>query len=450
MQRIWRIGIVLLFALTLAGCSDVNKSDSSPAGFSEARDMAMRYLEAVHPELIWPASYKWTAEDVTSGRLGATVWRFTEQSGIAVLVSLPVVPNPLYDVEVAYDGFTWAGRVDAEGKVVEEQPTPAPPLTIESARDAAVAQFSSLHAGLLKPAEWTVAEVSGGLVGASAFGFLGGGWTVDVQAPVVPRPEYAVRVTHESGARWACKVLEDGSIGQDEGTSFLADDTRLTRTLEAVLADPRAWEDRIVRVVGYYEGWDLFGSAGSGPALTKSDWVIRDSGGAIYVGGGEPIKALDIAPSEKVEGVLLRLYAEVRVTDQGQPYLWVVRGARIGPIGEAWLEYERSGGIAGFQDLLTVYPDGHAVLNRRGEETSLQVTAEQMAALNSSFAVANFLSLSETYLPADTCCDRFSYTIHYRDTASGRVHSVMAMDGSAPPELMALLETLNRLVNQPM
>ena len=449
MQRIWRIGIALTLVLALAGCSYFGQKDQSPAGFSEARDVAMQYLKTAHPELIWPESYKWTGEDVTAGRLGATVWRFTDRSGITALVSLPVVPNALFSVGVTYDGFSWAGQVDADGKVVEQQPTPVPPLTPESARDAAVARFLQMHAGLPAPSEWIAANVSGGLVGATAIRFLGGDWAVDVQAPVVPKPEYAVRVSHESGARWTGKVLSDGSIGPDDGTAFLADDTRPTRILESILADPKQWAGATVRVVGYYEGWDLFGSVGAGPALTRSDWVIHDGSGAIYVGGGNPVAALEIKPSDKVEGVLLRLYAEVRVSDAEQPYLWVVKGARIGPIGKAWLEYERTGGIAGFQDRLTVYEDGRAMLNRRGEETQFQLTAEQMGALKERFAAANFLSLNETYLPESTCCDRFTYTIHYRDLSSGGVHSVLAMDGSVPAELTPLLEAFNALVSQP-
>jgi hypothetical protein len=439
----------VLLVLLLAGCSYLGQKDHSPAGFSEARDVALAYLAKAHPEIIWPASYKWAGEDITGGRLGATTWRFTDKSGVTVIVSLPVVPSPSYHVEVAFDGFAWAGQVDADGNVSVEQPTPAAPLTAESARDAAVAYFSKMYPGLPVPDKWIQMDAAGGLLGASAFRFAGGGWTVDVQAPVVPRPEYAVRVTLESGARWTGKVLENGSIGQDDGTSFLADDTRLTRVLEAILADPKGWTGRNVRVVGYYEGWDLFGSSGTGPPLTRSDWVIRDAGGAIYVGGGEPIHALEIAPSEKVEGVLLRLYAEVRVTDSGQPYLWIVHGARIGPIGEAWVEYERTGGIAGFQDHLTVYPDGRAVLDRRGEETAFQLTSEQMESLADRFATAGFLELSETYLPADTCCDRFTYTIHYRDPMSGKVHSLMAMDGSVPASLTPVLDALNGIVNQP-
>ena len=449
MRHVWMV-VVLLLVIALAGCSYLGQKDPSPAGFSEARDVALAYLADAHPEVMWPASYEWKGEDVTGGRLGATVWRFTDASRVIVTVSLPVGPNPSYNVEVAYDGFAWAGQVDADGNVVaEQQPTPVPPLTAEVARDAAVAYFSKMYAGLPTPDMWVQVDVSGGLLGASAFRFLGGEWTVDVQAPVVPRPEYAVRVTHASGARWAGKALQDGSIGQGEGALFIADDTRPTRVLEAVLADPKGWEGRAIRVVGYYEGWDLFGSVGSGPALTKGDWVIRDGSAAIYVGGGEPIRALDIAPSQKVEGVLLRLYAEVRVAESGQPYLWVVQGARIGPIGEAWLEYERSGGIAGFQDHLTVYPDGRAVLNRRGEETAFQLTSEQMESLKDRFAAAGFLSLSETYLPSDTCCDRFSYAIHYRDPLNGGVHSVMAMDGSVPAELEPVLEALNGLLSQP-
>ncbi|MDH7490715.1 MAG: hypothetical protein QHH80_14575, partial [Anaerolineae bacterium] len=240
-----------------------------------------------------------------------------------------------------------------------------------------------------------------------------------------------------------------GTWGMDEGTTFLADDTRPTRILEAVRADPKAWEGKYIRIVGYYEGWDLFGSVGTGPAVTRSDWVIRDDSGAIYVhAGSAAVDGLDISPSEKVEGVLLRLFAQVRVNDAGQPYLWIVQGTRIGPATQVMLEYERSGGFAGFMDRLTVYADGRAVLNRKGVETTFRLTPEEMARLTGELASAQFMSLDEAYIPSDPCCDRFTYIIRYMSPAGGKPHTVKTMDGTIPPQLVPVLETLNNLVSR--
>lgn len=449
MKRVWRFGILVALALALAGCAYMGRQNAAPSGFTQARDAALAYLKSAHPDLNWPASFKWTAEDVTDGRLGATTWRFSDPSGLAVLVSMPVVPEPSYHVEVSFGAFAWAGQVDATGKVAEE-PTPARPLSPAEARDAAVAHFLGLYPNLTRPDEWIEVDAAGGLLGITALRYIGGDWTVDVQAPVVPRPEYAVRVAHASGKGWTGRILADGTTALDEGTTFLADDTRPTRVLEAVRADPKGWAGRYIRVVGYYEGWDLFGSVGTGPAVTRSDWVVRDEGGAIYVhAGGAPVEGLDIPPSEKVEGVLVRLFAQVRVNDAGQPYLWVVQGTRIGPAGQVWLEYERSGGFAGFQDRLTIYADGRAVLNRKGLVTTFQLTPQEMERIKGQFTTANFMGLNENYLPADVCCDRFTYVIRYADPAGGKPHSVTTMDGAVPPELAPILEALNNLVSQP-
>ncbi|GAB4408415.1 MAG: hypothetical protein Kow00123_21480 [Anaerolineales bacterium] len=448
MKRAWRLGIVLVLTLALAGCAYVGRQNAAPSGFVQARDAAVSYVKMTHPDLNWPASFKWTAEDITAGRLGATTWKFSDPSGLSVVVSLPVVPDALYSVEVSFGDFAWSGKVDATGKVAQE-PTPAPSLTAEAARDAAVAHFLSLYPDLSRPDEWIEVDAAGGLLGITALRYIGGDWTVDVQAPVVPKPEYAVRVAHASGKGWVGRVFADGTVGLDEGTTFLADDTRPTRILEAVRTDPKAWAGKYIRVVGYYEGWDLFGSVGTGPAVTRSDWVIRDDGGAIYVhAGGAPVDGLDIPPSEKVENVLLRLFAQVRVNDAGQPYLWVVQGTRIGPATQVLLEYERSGGFAGFMDRLTVYADGRAVLNRKGLETTFRLTPEEMARLTGELASAQFTSLDEAYLPSDPCCDRFTYVIRYMNPEGGKPHTVKTMDGTIPPQLVPVLEMLNNLVSR--
>ncbi len=448
MKGTWRWGLVAALAVMLAACAPAGQRDASPAEFRQARDAALAFLSDSRPEVDWPATYQWTSEDVTAGRVGATVWRFADASGVNVVVSRPVVPEVIYDVEVTFGDFVWDGTVDAQWQVKEDA-FPPTVMTFESARDAAIDRFTQAFSSLQPPDAWTVIDVSGGLLGVGAFRYLGDGWAVDVQASVVPQPEYIVRILHESGARWEGKVLPNGSVLAQDVDSFLVDDARLTHVLGPVLEKPGDWVGRYIRVVGYYEGWDLFGSAGTSPPVSRSDWVIRDDSGALYVGGGNPVDDLDVSPSEKVEGVLLSLFAEVRMTEGGQPYLWVLSGSRVGPVGEAWLEYERSGGIAGFRDRLRIYPDGRAVLDRKGEESTFQLTPEQVDELRAALESANFLSLDASYLPLDTCCDRFTYTIHYRDPSEGKPHSVYAMDGTVPPELSPVLEMLNRLVNQP-
>jgi hypothetical protein len=97
----------------------------------------------------------------------------------------------------------------------------------------------------------------------------------------------------------------------------------LTQIATDILADPKGFEGRSVTLVGYYRGWDLLGEVGSGPPVTRSDWVIRDGGGAIYVRAGLAVEGdipLNPGSREDTEKVL-RVTGIVRVTGEGRPYI---------------------------------------------------------------------------------------------------------------------------------
>ncbi len=97
----------------------------------------------------------------------------------------------------------------------------------------------------------------------------------------------------------------------------------LTSVIGSILSNPADYADQEVTIVGYYRGWDLLGEAGTGPPVTRSDWVITDSSGAIYVearGGFD--RALGLDPSSRDDTTeVLRLVGVVRVNDRGQPYI---------------------------------------------------------------------------------------------------------------------------------
>jgi hypothetical protein len=57
----------------------------------------------------------------------------------------------------------------------------------------------------------------------------------------------------------------------------------LTKTLGFVIAEPLSYEGKSIAVVGYYRGWDLLHETNLAPPVTRSDWVIKDTTGAIYV-----------------------------------------------------------------------------------------------------------------------------------------------------------------------
>lgn len=76
-------------------------------------------------------------------------------------------------------------------------------------------------------------------------------------------------------------------------------------------------------IVGYYRGWDLLDEVGFAPPLTRSDWVIKDASGAIYVVTPRDFTwSLDLDPASVEDTTQrLRLVGLVQVNEQGQPYL---------------------------------------------------------------------------------------------------------------------------------
>jgi len=90
-----------------------------------------------------------------------------------------------------------------------------------------------------------------------------------------------------------------------------------------IKANPEAYQDEEVMVSGEYQGWSSeYGS----PPETRSDWVITDETGWIYVTG----KSSGLDPVED-RGMEIAVVGEV-CEDNGQTYLEgelvIIRGAK--------------------------------------------------------------------------------------------------------------------------
>jgi hypothetical protein len=97
----------------------------------------------------------------------------------------------------------------------------------------------------------------------------------------------------------------------------------LTNKLGPVIAEPFSFEGQDIMVVGYYRGWDLLHEANTPPPVTRSDWVIKDSTGAIYVSADSEAKVpegLDPGSPQDTD-IILKVKGVVRVTGGGQPYI---------------------------------------------------------------------------------------------------------------------------------
>ncbi len=105
------------------------------------------------------------------------------------------------------------------------------------------------------------------------------------------------------------------------------------------------------------------------------------------------------------------------------------------------LVYERSGGIAGVQQVYEIYADGRIVAkdDRQGANTTMQVDAESVKELVMAIERAGFFELKGSYLPLNKCCDRMTHRITiYRN---GEAKTVTTMDGvENPPETLVQVQ----------
>lgn len=105
----------------------------------------------------------------------------------------------------------------------------------------------------------------------------------------------------------------------------------IARVIGSIIAEPSTFEGQDVTVIGYYRGWDLLQEANTAPPITRSDWVIKDSTGAIYVSAASEAEVPEeLSPSSLEDsGTILEVRGIVRVTDWGQPYIEATSIERI-------------------------------------------------------------------------------------------------------------------------
>ncbi len=87
-------------------------------------------------------------------------------------------------------------------------------------------------------------------------------------------------------------------------------------SLGQIWENPTQFLGQKIVVEGHYLGWK---GKIKNPSITRSDWAIKDTTGAIYVTGA-PAKGLD--PMHDI-GHPLKVWGTIRVNPEGVPYLAV-------------------------------------------------------------------------------------------------------------------------------
>ena len=109
------------------------------------------------------------------------------------------------------------------------------------------------------------------------------------------------------------------------------------------------------------------------------------------------------------------------------------------PAGAVIIRLQQSGGIAGINDDWAIYSNGLITLN--GSETQ-RVAPSSVAALQQQLVDLGFNALDASYLPTDTCCDRFTYVITLQ--TGDQTHTVTTIDETpaAPPAVWQSVQAI--------
>lgn len=101
--------------------------------------------------------------------------------------------------------------------------------------------------------------------------------------------------------------------------------------------------------------------------------------------------------------------------------------------------FKRSGGLAGLNEQWTIFANGRIETN-----TSItpQLSTEAVNQLLSSLESAGFFELDATYLPEDTCCDRYLYEI--TAVQNSTFHSVTTLENT--PDMPEALQQSLRII----
>jgi hypothetical protein len=113
-------------------------------------------------------------------------------------------------------------------------------------------------------------------------------------------------------------------------------------------------------------------------------------------------------------------------------------GCVDGDDSPVFIDYQRTGGIAGFDDHLTIYENLTAATTRRSMVRNFTITTAEKNSLDQLFGDAGFLSLAAEYPSPSPGADYFTYVITYRG------HTVRTEDTGVPTKLEPVIQRLNR------
>ena len=217
-----------------------------------------------------------------------------------------------------------------------------------------------------------------------------------------------------------------------------------TTLIGDIVENPYSYVDREVILLGYYRGWDLLGEVNYSPPVTRSDIVIADATGAIYI-NAHTVSNIEGLQSPYGVGdleTLIYLRGFVRISQAGKPYVDVIYGETVNntlPPGVVLHVFKR-GGIAGFNLEVMMLSNGlvYFIDHKANSKVRFKITpSEAKLILEQS---ASLLSQSEI---GEIHPDCFIYTV--TGWVDGELQTSKIFRGALPENIMNALNLIDEL-----
>jgi hypothetical protein len=107
-----------------------------------------------------------------------------------------------------------------------------------------------------------------------------------------------------------------------------------------------------------------------------------------------------------------------------------------------FVDYHRTGGIAGLDDRIVIFDNGVAVISQKTASTEITLNQSDLIRITRIFEKAQFSMLEGNYSARQGAADFFRYTISYHGK------TVIAEDSATPPSLQPIIDEMNRIIKR--
>ncbi|WP_372960869.1 hypothetical protein [Methanoregula sp.] len=122
--------------------------------------------------------------------------------------------------------------------------------------------------------------------------------------------------------------------------------------------------------------------------------------------------------------------------------LWEKTPAEVqAPPPEVFVDYHRTGGIAGFDERLVIFDNGAGIVSGKTKNTEITLNQTDLDRITALFDESRFSLLEGNYTSRRGSAD----LIQYRITYHGK--TVKTEDSATPPALQPVINELNRIVS---